>query len=65
MRPFIRFRCAGCGARIKAPLELLGHVRPCPGCRHGLVIRPESPEDAEPVLLLDDESSETRFRRRW
>jgi DNA-binding response OmpR family regulator len=44
----VRFRCAGCGARIKAPAGLLGQTRPCPGCGHRQVVRPESPLDTEP-----------------
>lgn len=50
-RPMIRCRCAGCGVRVKAPWQLLGQTRPCPGCRLALVVRPEPPEDEGPVLV--------------
>jgi rRNA maturation endonuclease Nob1 len=64
MRRFIRLRCVGCGARIKAPLELLGYTRPCPGCGRHLTIQPRSPEDAAPVLLLDGDPPSPVIRRR-
>jgi DNA-binding response OmpR family regulator len=41
----IRFRCPGCGARIKAPAQLLGQTRPCPHCRRPLVVRQEPPDE--------------------
>ncbi|HKB34912.1 MAG TPA: response regulator transcription factor [Gemmataceae bacterium] len=49
----IRLCCPGCGARIKAPLQLLGKKRSCPRCQFSLVIKPESPQDEGPRLLLD------------
>jgi hypothetical protein len=52
MVPCIRFGCGVCRARIKAPAQLLNHQRACPRCGHGVVVRPQPPEDAGPVLLL-------------
>jgi DNA-binding NtrC family response regulator len=49
----IRCRCRGCGARIKAPRQLLGQVRPCPGCRRDLRVQEEM-DDQGPMLLSSD-----------
>jgi hypothetical protein len=49
----LTFRCHGCNARIKAPFELLGQDRPCPGCGTRLHIRPRHPQDSDPVLIND------------
>ncbi len=46
-------RCPGCNARIKAPVELLGQRRCCPGCKTSFVIRPRPPQDSSPVLVID------------
>ena len=60
-RPALICRCSGCGARIKAPIQLLGKKRPCPNCRQELVVRPQPPEDQGPTLVMDDrEPVETR-----
>ena len=47
----IRLRCPGCGARIKAPIQLLGQERSCPGCGFAIPIRRPPPQDAGPMLL--------------
>jgi hypothetical protein len=52
--PAIIFRCPGCNARIKAPAQLLGKERQCPGCNTPFVVRTEPEEDAGPVLIVDD-----------
>jgi hypothetical protein len=52
MRPPISFRCSECRARIKAPWQLFGQSRACPGCGNHFIVRPSVPEDAGPVLLL-------------
>jgi len=48
-----RFSCAGCGARIKASVKMMGETRPCPRCSRAFVVRPEIPEDEGPRLVLD------------
>src|SRR2546422_9566360 len=48
----IHFPCPNCGARIKAPLQLNGQRRNCPGCSHTFIVPRLIPEDAEPVLVL-------------
>jgi DNA-binding NtrC family response regulator len=63
-RPVVRCRCAGCGARIKAPVELRGQTRPCPGCRAPLVIQPEPLEDEGPVLATEEGPRPPSLRRR-
>ena len=54
MPPAIRVRCPDCGARIKAPAELLGQRRNCPRCQRRLLIQTKAPDDALPMLLHDD-----------
>jgi DNA-directed RNA polymerase subunit RPC12/RpoP len=47
----LSFRCSGCRARIKAPIQLRGQTRPCPGCGHRLVVQSARLEDAGPALV--------------
>lgn len=47
-----RFRCPNCSARIRAPLQLGGHARHCPGCRASFVVPRLQLEDAGPRLVL-------------
>jgi DNA-binding response OmpR family regulator len=49
----IRCRCAGCGARIKAPAQMLGQTRACPGCKRSVLIAHAPPEDEGPKLVMD------------
>jgi CheY-like chemotaxis protein len=50
----IRCRCRACGSRIKAPKQLLGQKRPCPGCgRAFLLALPQ--EDEGTMLVADNE----------
>jgi hypothetical protein len=59
----ISIRCLGCRARIKAPVQLLGQSRPCPGCgQHLRVQRPQPCEDAGPLLTYDDRPAPARRR---
>ena len=46
----MRVNCRGCGARIKAPRNLTGKVRPCPSCKAAVVIR-EFPVDEGPRVV--------------
>jgi uncharacterized paraquat-inducible protein A len=50
----IHVRCPCCGARIKAPAQLIGQTRDCPRCKTRLVVRMSTPEDLGPVLIEDD-----------
>ena len=50
----ISFRCAGCGARIKAPCQLRGQTRECPGCGHRFVVGRPQIEDAGPALVYEE-----------
>lgn len=54
--PFFHFQCRKCQARIKAPKELSGQSRPCPGCRQKLVVPQVKPEDSGPILVLLEEN---------
>jgi hypothetical protein len=47
-------RCPGCAARIKAPIQLLGQQRNCPGCQRRFVIRPQVPPDLGSLLVRDE-----------
>jgi DNA-directed RNA polymerase subunit RPC12/RpoP len=46
-------RCAGCHARIKAPIQLSGQTRTCPGCGQRLLVRSRRPDDTGPLLVSD------------
>jgi hypothetical protein len=63
MEPSIRLRCPGCGARIKAPVQLVGQTRNCPGCGRRLVIQMKAPEDSG-VLIVHDNSRDPS-RGKW
>ena len=52
----ISFRCPGCNARIKAPAELLGQKRQCPGCQTPFVVRIATPPDNGPILVSDGDT---------
>ena len=58
MNRFLSFRCPGCGARIKAPVQLVGQTRACPGCGHRFVVQLKAPPEAGPVLVADDGRSQ-------
>ena len=60
MPPSIRVRCPDCGARIKAPIQLLGQRHNCPRCQRRLLIQTKAPEDSLPVLLHDEAPSPVR-----
>jgi hypothetical protein len=49
----LSIRCGGCQARIKAPVQLHGQSRACPGCGHRFIVRVQRPQDCGP-LLVDD-----------
>ncbi len=62
----VSFSCPTCRARIKAPKELLGKRRKCPGCGHALIVfdpaaeieqaGPILPPDVGPILIADSET---------
>ncbi len=64
MSPFITFRCSVCNARIKAPVQLIGQTRACPGCGHRFVVQLTAPEEAGPLLVMDDNDHGTPAPRR-
>jgi hypothetical protein len=53
----ITFRCVGCRARIKAPSQLRGQTRSCPGCGYRFVVQLQRPEDAGPALVYEGSSA--------
>jgi DNA-directed RNA polymerase subunit RPC12/RpoP len=54
MNASLSFRCPACQARIKAPVQLIGQARTCPGCGHRLIVPVRAPEQSGPVLVFDD-----------
>jgi hypothetical protein len=54
MNVCICFRCFGCHARIKAPIQLIGQSRTCPGCGTTLVVQLKAPPPSGPKLVMDD-----------
>jgi uncharacterized paraquat-inducible protein A len=53
MASAIVFCCPTCKARIKAPIQIIGQTRACPGCKHFFVVPTQTPGDSGPALLLD------------
>jgi hypothetical protein len=60
MVAILTLRCPGCNARIKAPVQLLGQRRQCPGCKTPFVVGPRVPQDAGPVLVPESAAAATR-----
>ena len=56
----LTLRCPGCNARIKAPVQLLGQRRECPGCKTPFVVGHRPPQDAGPVLIADAVAATSR-----
>jgi DNA-directed RNA polymerase subunit RPC12/RpoP len=54
---FLKFHCAACSARIKAPFQLLGQSRSCPGCGYRFVVQMKAPPEAGPKLVPDNSHS--------
>jgi CheY-like chemotaxis protein len=54
MQSTLIVQCSRCAARIKAPVQLLGQTRNCPGCGQPVMIRLKTPVDSEPLFLHDD-----------
>jgi hypothetical protein len=48
----VRFQCPGCRVRIKAPAQLRGQQKTCPGCKRPLLVPRALPEDVGPILVL-------------
>jgi DNA-directed RNA polymerase subunit RPC12/RpoP len=65
MSSTIFFRCVGCNARIKAPSQLRGQTRACPGCGHRFVVRRPTPGDEGPALVFDEPAPRHDERPRW
>jgi CheY-like chemotaxis protein len=49
----IQIRCSGCRARIKAPIQLIGQTRACPGCGKRIIVQRLAPKDSGPILLFN------------
>ncbi len=60
MNPIV-LRCSSCRARIKAPAQLRGQTRNCPGCGTLLIIQPQRLEDSGPVLVYENYLATTSF----
>lgn len=54
----LSLRCPSCNVRIKAPAQLLGRRRACPGCKTPFVVRPQPPQDSGPVLMAGKSASQ-------
>jgi DNA-directed RNA polymerase subunit RPC12/RpoP len=54
MTQSLSIRCSGCQARIKAAIRLIGQARACPACGHRIVVQPVAPEEAGPILVIEE-----------
>lgn len=50
----IAFTCSACRVILRAPAHLVGRVGKCPSCGQKVVVPPQVPEEAGPMLVLDD-----------
>ena len=55
MRPYFKFDCSFCDARLEARVELMNQARACPACGRQIFIRPKAPASAGPRLVIDEE----------
>jgi hypothetical protein len=62
MHAVILFRCPGCNARIKAPGQLTGQWRNCPGCHTRFQVRARPPQDSAPLLATEPPARAAAFR---
>jgi len=58
----ISFRCPGCKARLRAPVQLEGQTRKCPGCGQAVVVPVKRLPDSGPILVFDDRRGPTYSR---
>ncbi len=49
--PTVTVHCPSCKARIKAPTQLLGQRRRCPGCDAHFLVQLRPPQDEGPALV--------------
>ena len=56
MIPSFTLHCPSCDARIKAPLQIIGQWRACPGCGCRFVVQPQVPQEEGPVLVGEEQS---------
>jgi hypothetical protein len=50
----IAFHCPLCNQRLRAAPGLVGRTSPCPSCRAPITVPPQAPEEAAPLLVMDD-----------
>jgi DNA-directed RNA polymerase subunit RPC12/RpoP len=58
----ISFRCSSCNAQLKAPVQLQGMTRNCPGCGRRVTVPGSRLQDAGPVLVFDDRWISSNFK---
>ena len=54
MTTTVSFRCRNCHAQLRAPVQLIGRWKYCPGCQQRLVVPARPIPDSGPVLVFDD-----------
>ena len=50
----VSFQCPYCTARIKAPRQIIGQSRSCPGCGFSIIVRDAAAHDASQTPTLPD-----------
>lgn len=68
MQAKILFQCPSCMAKIKAPAQLIGQRRNCPGCGNSFLVREQPsrkansefylPGDSDPMLVSETDTVE-------
>jgi hypothetical protein len=67
MNDRVSFECRACHARLKAAVRLAGRHGHCPACGETVVVPMCTPEEAGPMLVLDDGGGQGRrdIPRSW
>src|SRR5438132_457878 len=54
MRVPVLFHCPGCNKRLRASARFVGRSSSCPSCGEKVTVPPVAPEEAAPMLVMDD-----------
>ena len=60
----LSLRCPACAAKLRARLNLVGSICPCPRCKYRLRVQPPAPTDADVALVGDEATHPTPWKSR-
>ena len=50
----VHFHCPACLSKLKAPERMVGTTGPCPHCSAPVLVPPQAPSEAMPVLVYEE-----------